>query len=50
MITPSAEWLEADGLGGFAFGVGEALRLAERVLHSDNDVSNHAPAPIARAG
>ena len=26
MITPSAEWLEADGLGGFAFGRVDGVR------------------------
>ena len=26
MITPSAEWLEADGLGGFAFGRADGIR------------------------
>ena len=26
MLTPSAEWLEADGLGGFAFGRVDGIR------------------------
>ena len=27
MITPTAEWLEADGLGGFAFGRADGIRM-----------------------